>query len=69
MINKDMYVADVLNMNENLVPVFLRHGLFCIGCSMAHGETIEEACLAHGLDLDSLIDDLNRNNEQAPAEA
>lgn len=58
-INKDMIISDVLNMDRGTVPIFFKNGLHCLGCVMASGETIEEACLVHGLDCDTLIDQLN----------
>lgn len=58
-VTKDMMIAEVLADHEELVPIFLQHGLFCLGCAMSHGETLEEACEVHGLDLEDLLDDLN----------
>jgi len=58
-INKDMIISDVLNMDRGTVPIFFKNGLHCLGCVMASGETIEEACMVHGLDCDTLIDELN----------
>ena len=58
-VNKDMYISDVLNLNQGTIPIFMQNGLHCLGCAMASGETIEEACEVHGLDCDSLIDELN----------
>jgi len=58
-VTKDMFISDVLNMNQGTIPIFLQNGLHCLGCAMASGETIEEACEVHGLDCDSLLDELN----------
>ncbi len=58
-VTKDMIISDVLNMNQGTIPIFLQNGLHCLGCAMASGETIEEACEVHGLNCDSLIDELN----------
>ena len=58
-ITKDMIIAEVLNEHEELVPVFMNKGLNCLGCAMAHGESIEGACMVHGLDCDALVDALN----------
>ena len=55
----DMIISDVLNMDRGTIPIFFRNGLHCLGCAMAAGETIEEACAVHGLDLDLLLDELN----------
>jgi hybrid cluster-associated redox disulfide protein len=58
-VNKNMIIADVLNMDRGTVPIFFMNGLHCIGCAMASGETIEEACAVHGLRSDSLVNQLN----------
>jgi hybrid cluster-associated redox disulfide protein len=58
-VTKDMIISDVLNMDQGTVPIFFKNGLHCLGCSMASGETIEEACLVHGINCDNLIFELN----------
>jgi|LSQX01.2.fsa_nt_gb hybrid cluster-associated redox disulfide protein len=58
-VDKNMIISDVLQMDKGTVPIFFRNGLHCLGCAMASGETIEEACAVHGLDCDSLISQLN----------
>ena len=56
---KDMIISDVLNSNQGTIPIFLQNGLHCLGCAMASGESIEEACMVHGIDCDALISELN----------
>ena len=58
-ITKDMIIADVLNKHQDTVPIFMNSGLHCLGCAMAHGETIEQACAVHGLDCEALVTALN----------
>lgn len=58
-ITKDMIISEVLNMDRGTVPIFFKNGLHCLGCVMASGETIEEACVVHGIDCDQLIFELN----------
>jgi len=58
-ITKDMIIADVLNMDKNVAPVFFNNGLHCLGCPSASGENIEDACLSHGIDADKLVKELN----------
>jgi len=41
------------------VPIFFKNGLHCLGCAMASGETIEEACMVHGIDVEKLLFELN----------
>lgn len=58
-VTKDMIISDVLNLDQGTVPIFFKNGLHCLGCAMASGETIEEACMVHGLDADHLLFELN----------
>ena len=34
-------------------------GMHCLGCAMAHGETLEQACAVHGIDVDELAQKIN----------
>jgi hybrid cluster-associated redox disulfide protein len=58
-ITKDMIISEVLNMDKGTVPIFFKNGLHCLGCVMASGETIEEACVVHDIDCDNLVFELN----------
>ncbi len=58
-ITKDMGIAQVIQKYPELIPVFVQHGLGCIGCAMANFETIEQGAGAHGMDVDALMKDLN----------
>ncbi|MBP1757602.1 MAG: hydrid cluster protein-associated redox disulfide domain protein [Firmicutes bacterium] len=58
-VSKDMIISDVLNLDQGTVPIFFKNGLHCLGCVMASGETIEEACMVHGLNVDNLLFELN----------
>ena len=40
--------------------VFLKHGMHCIGCAAARFETLAEGAMAHGIELDPFLDDLNK---------
>lgn len=54
-----MTIGEVVQNHPETVEVFLRHGLFCLGCAAAHFEDIEQGALAHGIDLGPLLTDLN----------
>jgi hybrid cluster-associated redox disulfide protein len=57
-IDKDTLVSDVLRFVPGGGEVFLSMGMHCLHCGSAAGETLEDACLAHDMDLDTLIDEL-----------
>lgn len=59
MINKEMIIADILKINMGVVPILLNAGMHCIGCPSAQGESLEEACMVHGLDVDALVNEIN----------
>ena len=58
-ITKDMSIGEVVRKYPKTVEVFIGHGLGCIGCAAASYENIEQGALAHGLELDGLMRDLN----------
>lgn len=58
-ITKDMSIMDVVQNYPDTVEVFMNAGMGCLGCAAARFENIEQGALAHGIDLDALMDDLN----------
>ena len=59
MITKAMTIRQVLEKDINSAEIFLESGMHCVGCPSASGETIEQACMVHGLDADILVAKLN----------
>ena len=55
MVTKDTTIMEAVRMNEGIVPILMSVGMHCIGCAMAHGETLAEAAEVHGIDLDALL--------------
>ena len=58
-INKDMIIAEILNVDSNLAPILMASGMHCIGCPSAQGESLEEAAMVHGIDPDALVKEIN----------
>jgi len=61
LITKDMSIGEIVQQFPETVPVFMSHGLGCIGCAIAQFETLEEGAMAHGIDVDALVKDLNKS--------
>jgi len=59
-ITRDTIIADIIKMDiaEQAMPLLQSIGMHCMGCVMANRETLEEACMAHGVDVDDLIIEL-----------
>ncbi|MBC7250447.1 MAG: DUF1858 domain-containing protein [Anaerolineae bacterium] len=58
-ITKDMPIGEVVQKHPETVQVFLSHGLMCLGCAVARYENIEQGAMAHGIDVEALMKDLN----------
>jgi len=59
-IEKDTIIGDVLDIAPQSAPLFLAIGMHCLGCPSSRGETVEEACMVHGIDCDAFLAQLNR---------
>lgn len=60
-INKEMTFNDVLRKYPDTVKVLKKYGMKCFGCLGAEAESVEDGAVAHGVDLDSLLKDLNNS--------
>ncbi|WP_295632302.1 DUF1858 domain-containing protein [uncultured Mitsuokella sp.] len=58
-ITKDMSILEVVQQYPDTVDVFVNAGMGCLGCAAAHFENIEQGAMAHGIDVDQLVKDLN----------
>ncbi|MFA9380732.1 MAG: DUF1858 domain-containing protein [Acetanaerobacterium sp.] len=58
-ISKDSLIGEVLDLYPETAQFFLGMGMHCLGCPASRGESIEEACIVHGVDGDSLVKDIN----------
>jgi hybrid cluster-associated redox disulfide protein len=66
-ITADMAIGDVLKKYPESLKVFLSHGLMCVGCAVARFENIEQGAMAHGINVDALMKDLNEVAAQREA--
>ena len=57
----------VLDIAPQSAPLFLAIGMHCLGCPSSRGETVEEACMVHGIDCDAFLAQLNRFLEASEA--
>ena len=58
-ITKDMLIGDILDADRGTAVFFFEMGMHCLGCPASRGETVEEACMVHGVDVDTLISRIN----------
>lgn len=54
-ITKDMTIGEILRTKPEVAPVLMEAGMHCLGCPSAQGESLEEAAMVHGMDIDALM--------------
>lgn len=59
-ITKEMMICDILEVQPHLEEIFISHGMNCVGCSGSSLESLEEAASGHGVSLEKLLEELNR---------
>ena len=60
MITKDLTIGEVLRIKEDAPQILMSFGMGCVGCPSSQAETIEDASKVHGLNLEELLDALNK---------
>ena len=58
-ITKDMKISEIMALNELIAPFLMQNGMGCVSCAASQAESLEEACEAHGINVDDLTEDLN----------
>lgn len=62
-ITSDTLIMEALQINPKAADILMKYGMHCIGCALAHGETVGEAAGAHGADLEQMLSELNQPAE------
>ena len=57
--DKSMLIGELIQMDELVAPMLMRAGMHCLGCPASQGESLEEACMVHGIDCDELVAGMN----------
>ncbi len=58
-VTKDMTIGELLMIDRGVGIVLMQNGMHCVGCPSSAGETLEEASLVHGMDINELLADIN----------
>ena len=54
-VEKTMSLGEVLREDRGTARIFMEFGMHCLGCPSSRGETVEEACMVHGVDCEKLL--------------
>ena len=58
-VTKDSLIGEILDADRTTAEFFLEMGMHCLGCPSAGGETLEQACEVHGVDVTELVQKIN----------
>lgn len=59
-ITKETTIGELLTLKPEAAPVLMEIGMHCLGCPSAQAESLEDAALVHGLDVNVLLDMIAR---------
>ncbi len=54
-ITKDMTIGEILRTAPEAAPILMEAGMHCLGCPSAQGESLAEAAMVHGMDIEDLM--------------
>lgn len=54
-ITKDTLIGEMLEQDMGLAYILMQCGMHCVGCPSSVGESLEDACIVHGLDVESVL--------------
>ena len=58
-VTKEMSIGEVLRVDRGTARIFMQYGMHCLGCPHATSESVQQAGMVHGIDVDALMEDLN----------
>lgn len=54
-ITREMTIGEILRANPDVAPILMEAGMHCLGCPSAQAESLEEAAMVHGMDINDLM--------------
>ncbi len=59
-ITKETLIGEALQVDmEKVAPILMDMGMHCLGCPASQGESIQDACMVHGVDADEIVAKIN----------
>ena len=56
---KNTTIGELLSVYPECAPILMEIGMHCLGCPSSQAESLEEACMVHGIDCDDLVSKMN----------
>ena len=52
-------VGEIVTQYPEAVEILFSIGMHCLGCPASRSETLEEACMVHGIPAEQVVDAIN----------
>lgn len=59
-ITRNTLISEILRANSNAASILMSFGMGCLGCPSSQMETLEQAAMVHGIDVDAILEKLNQ---------
>ena len=60
-VTKDMVIGQIIQVDRGIIPILMNAGMHCLGCPSSQMESIEDAAMVHGFNVDELLKQLNNH--------
>ena len=68
-ITRETLISEIIDNCPQAFPVFQEIGMHCMGCALASGETLEQACAAHGDRKSTRLNSSHSGESRMPSSA
>lgn len=67
-ITKETTMGEMLDYDMGIAMVLMNSGMHCVGCPSSIGESLEDACMVHGLDADEVLEQIKEYLKEKESE-
>ena len=58
-VTKQTLIGEMLQMDMGIAASLMAAGMHCVGCPSSAMESLEEACMVHGMNADEVLTQIN----------
>lgn len=58
-VTKQTLIGEMLELDMGIAAILMASGMHCVGCPASQMESLEEACMVHGMDPDGVLASIN----------
>ncbi len=59
-ITKEMTIGQIISTKPQAAQILMSFGMGCLGCPASQAESLEQAAMVHGMNVDKLLEALNQ---------